>query len=111
MTYQPDNLGQQLFDSRMKAHDVLQEHLKQIITIASATLALTVSFLKDVIGSEGERVHWVATLPISWVCLGVSIAGSVWAIAVLVNNLDWAAQPQQVQRPSGPTTIDRSYAA
>src|SRR5438105_2400683 len=99
MPYQRDSLGEQLFDARMKAHDVLQEHLKQIITIASATLALTVSFLKDVVGSEGERASWVLALPISWGCLGASIACSIWAIVVLVNNLDWAAKPQQVRTP------------
>lgn len=115
MAFQPDNLGQQLFDARMKAHDVLQEHLKQIITIASATLALTVSFLKDVVGSEGERASWVFALPVSWACLGASIACSIWAIAVLVNNLDWAKKPYPARDPTDPAggtvTLDRSYAA
>lgn len=113
MVYKPDNLGSQLFDARMKAHDVLQEHLKQVITIASATLALTVSFLKDVVGSEGERATWAKALPLSWICLGASIAFAIWAIAVLVNNLDWPTQSEQAKPPSGgePITIDRSYAA
>jgi hypothetical protein len=112
-TFQPDVLGSQLFQARIKAHDVLQEHLKQIITIASATLALTVAFLKDVIGSEGERAIVVWTLPLSWVCLGASIALSIITISILVNSLDWAAIPEEeTEGPDKtPVMVDRSYAA
>jgi len=81
-------IDQQLFDARLKANDVVQEHLKQIITIASATLALTVSFLKDVVGAAGAEARWPKLLPISWVALGVSILAAVIGIATLVNNLD-----------------------
>jgi hypothetical protein len=55
----PEFLPKQLFDSRIKANDVLQEHLKQIITVASATLVLTVSFIKDVIGSSGAAALYL----------------------------------------------------
>lgn len=87
--YQRDTLGQQLFQARMKAHDVLQEHLKQIILIASGTLTLTVSFLGNVIGVEGEKSQCAWMLPISWGFLGTSITLSIVTIAILVNTLDW----------------------
>jgi hypothetical protein len=90
--YQPDVLGSQLFQARIKAHDVLQEHLKQIITIASATLALTVTFLKDIVGIRGAKAIWGWLLPGSWIALGFSIAIAIWTISILVNNLDWARE-------------------
>lgn len=82
----------QIFQARIKAHDVVQEHLKQIVTVASATLALTVTFLKDILGNIGDKLQWSLLLPSSWVCLGVSILVSVLSLAVLVNNLDSAGK-------------------
>lgn len=109
--YQPDSIGSQLFQARIKAHELLQEHLKQIIAIASATLALTVAFLKDVIGSEAERAVVVWAMPLSWGCLGASIALSIITIAILVNNLDWAAKPKETEVPDqGLELTDESYA-
>jgi len=81
-------ITQQLFDARIKANEIVEEHLKQIITIASGTLALTVSFLKDVVGPSGAKSACSPLLPISWVTLGFSIVFAVICIALLVNNLD-----------------------
>jgi len=87
---QNDILPSQLFQARMKSHDVIQEHLKQIITVGSATLVLTVSFLKDIIGAKGSFVAWGFLLPFSWVILGIGILVGVIGISLLVNNLDKA---------------------
>jgi hypothetical protein len=72
----------------MKANDLLQEHLKQIITVASATLVLTVSFIKDVIGSSGTAALYGWLLPVSWITLAASIPCAIISIAILVNHLD-----------------------
>src|SRR5688572_21929888 len=85
----PDRLflpSSQLFQARIKAHDVIQEHLKQIATIASATLALTITFLKDVLGAVPDKLAWPQLLAWSWICLGLSIVLAVFSIVVLVNN-------------------------
>jgi len=82
----------QLFQARIKANDVVQEHLKQIITVASAALALTVTFLKDVLGNVADKLEWSGLLPTSWVCLGLCILMAVLSLAFLVNNLDSAGQ-------------------
>lgn len=80
----------QLFQARIKANDVVQEHLKQIVTVASAALALTVTFLKDVLGSVADELQWSWLLPLSWLFLGASILLAVVSLALLVNNLDSA---------------------
>lgn len=84
----PDPLGQQLFQARLKANDFVQEHLKTIVTIASGTLVLTVSFVKDVVGPGGAAGHAAWLLALCWAALGVAVFCGTFALAVLVNNLD-----------------------
>jgi hypothetical protein len=81
-------ITQQLFDARMKANDIVQEHLKQLITVAAGTLALTVSFLKDVLGPSGARFSAPQLIPTCWLALGVSILFAIVCIAALIGNLD-----------------------
>ena len=45
-----------------KANDVSIEALKQILTLASATLALTITFLKDIIGNKQPSALWLLIL-------------------------------------------------
>jgi hypothetical protein len=59
-----------------------------IITMASGTLALTLSFLNDVVGASGAKSADPWLLPTSWVALGVSILGAVICMAIPVNNFD-----------------------
>jgi hypothetical protein len=89
----------------LKAHDVLQEHLKQIITVASATLVLTVSFLKDLIGPAGTSAQQGWLLPVSWIALAISIPCAIISIAILVNQLD---RPNAAMGRSG---YQKSFAA
>jgi hypothetical protein len=98
-------IDQQLFDARIKANDIVQEHLKQIITIASATLALTVSFVKDVVGTSGAQVEHAGLLRLSWATLGLAILGAVVCMATLINNLD------SPDRSIGRTGYSRAFAA
>jgi hypothetical protein len=84
----PNPLNDQLFQARLKANDFVQEHLKTIVTIASGTLVLTVSFVKDVVaGSPAtERLPWL--LAVSWAALGLAVFCGTFGLAVLVNKLD-----------------------
>src|ERR1700739_2903678 len=81
-------LNDQLFEARLKANDFVQEHLKTIVTIASGTLVLTVSFVKDVVGGSTatERLPWL--LAVSWAALGIAVFCGTFGLAVLVDNLD-----------------------
>ncbi|WP_224032458.1 hypothetical protein [Paraburkholderia caribensis] len=74
----------------MKAHDVLLEHLKQTVTIASATLALTIGFIKDILGPATGTLHAETLLKISWGALGTAILLAIYVLATLVNHLDSA---------------------
>ena len=104
-THNGDQLiPQQLFDARIKANEIVQEHLKQIIMIASGTLVLTVSFLKDIVGSSGPKSADPRLLPTSWVALGFAIFFAVICLATLVNNLD---VPDQTAR----TGLSRAFTA
>jgi hypothetical protein len=101
----PEFLPKQLFDSRMKANDVLQEHLKQIITVSSATLVLTISFFKDVIGASGKAALYGWLLPVCWIALAVSLLCAIVTIAILVNHLD------RPDRTTGVSGYEKSFAA
>lgn len=80
----------QLFQARLKANDVAQEHLKQIITVSSATLVLTVTFVKDIVGTNATAVVYPWLMWGSWILLAISILSAIVTIALLVNNLDIA---------------------
>lgn len=80
----------QLFTARMKAHDVLLEHLKQTITVASATLALTIGFIKDVVGSANGTLRYESLVGASWLLLGASILAAILLLATQINYLDSA---------------------
>jgi hypothetical protein len=84
----PNLLGDQLFQARLKANDFVQEHLKTIVTVASGTLVLTVSFVKDVVGASGDAEHVAWLLAFSWCTLGASVFCGTFGLATLVNNLD-----------------------
>jgi outer membrane protein OmpA-like peptidoglycan-associated protein len=87
----PDILASpQLFQARIKANDVLQEHLKQIIAVASASLVLTITFLKELYVGSNAELCFTGLLPLSWLSLGASVVFSVLTIALMVNNLDRA---------------------
>jgi hypothetical protein len=103
---QPDIIPKQLFDARLKSNEILQEHLKQLITVASAALALTVTFLKDVVGPSGGDPRASAWLQWCWYLLAAAIGTAIFTIAALVNNLDNEKVPSG--SPPGP---NKSFAA
>lgn len=63
-----------------KANEYAVESLKQIITLASAILALTTTFLKDVLGDGRQQATCKWLVPVGWILLLVSIPSSWSAI-------------------------------
>ncbi|MCW3096408.1 MAG: hypothetical protein JWL77_2026 [Chthonomonadaceae bacterium] len=59
-----------------KANDYALEALKQIVTLASAILALTITFIKDILGDQRDQALLPFLVPVAWLLLGASI---VWA--------------------------------
>jgi hypothetical protein len=88
MATPPNPLSDQLFQARLKANAFVQEHLKTMVTVASGTLVLTVSFVKDVVSASEGEAHLPKLLALSWGALGLAIFCGTFALAVLVNNLD-----------------------
>src|SRR5437588_3712489 len=63
-----------------KANEYAIESLKQILTLASAVLALTITFLKDVLGDARDQAVGIWIVPVGWVLLLFSIIISWVAI-------------------------------
>ncbi len=77
--------SEQLFRARLKANDFVVEYLKQLVTLSSGTLVLTITFLKDVLKLD---VMAGFLLQLSWGAFFGCILASVFAIANTTRNLD-----------------------
>ncbi len=77
--------SQQLFQARLKANDFVVEYLKQLITLSSGTLVLTVTFFKDVLGL---RASAGPLLQVAWIAFALCVVMSVLAIGQTTRNLD-----------------------
>jgi hypothetical protein len=60
-------------NAAIKANDLAVEGLKQLLTIAGALLALTITFIKDFLGAEASRAQWFFLVPLAWLFLALSI--------------------------------------
>lgn len=57
---------------------------KQLITLSTAILALTITFTKDILGVKGKPIH---LLLISWIFYLVSIFFGIWSLMALTGTL------------------------
>lgn len=76
-----------------KAFDFAQEATKQLITLATGVIALTITFLKDVIHTDGSA----GFLQAAWVLYLVSIVFGVLTLLNLTGNLE---RPGEGRTPS-----------
>jgi hypothetical protein len=56
----------QVADTKIKANELAIEALKQLLTLASAALALTIAFIKDALGTDRSRASYIFLVPLSW---------------------------------------------
>jgi hypothetical protein len=70
-----------------KANEYAVDSLKQILTLAGAILALTVTFLKDVLGETRDSVTGWFIVPVAWVFLIVSLVFAWLAIVEAADKL------------------------
>ena len=80
--------SEQLFQARLKANDFVVEFLKQLITLASGTLVLTITFIKDILGPHASDAVWGWLVPLAWISFALCIVMSVWSIGRATKNLD-----------------------
>jgi hypothetical protein len=67
---------------------------KQLITLATGILALSITFIKDVLKSNGQRVTW--PLETAWVAYLLSICFGIWTMmAITGSTFDAIAKPTE----------------
>jgi hypothetical protein len=76
-----------------KAFDFAADLTKQLITLSTAIITLTVTFSKDIVGNAPARDHW--WLLISWVAFIISILFGILTLMGLTGNLDPTASKQK----------------
>lgn len=79
-------LNSKNMDNKEKAFDFAAESTKQLITLSTAIIALTVTFSKDVIGAINPVAKHL--LSFSWVAFILSIVFGVWTMLSLTGTLD-----------------------
>ena len=73
-------------DSQEKAFDFAQELCKQLITLATGLIALTITFWKDIIGTDPVKAAWLAYY--SWYALLASAFFGIWMLMALTGILE-----------------------
>lgn len=74
-------------NSAEKANEYAVEALKQIITLSSAILALTITFIKDALGDARSQAIATFLVPLSWSFLVVSLWFAWVAIAEVAKTI------------------------
>ena len=62
---------------------------KQIITLSTGVITLTVTFLEKIVqptGGTSRHVPW--TLSVSWICYGLAVAFAVWTLMAITGSLN-----------------------
>lgn len=73
-------------DSQEKAFDFAQELCKQLITLSTGLIGLTITFWKDVIGAGPAKAPWLAYC--SWYALLASTFFGIWMLMALTGILE-----------------------
>lgn len=62
---------------KQKANEMAVDALKQVLTLASAILALTITFIKDLLGGVHDAPKWTWMVPVAWGLL-VLVIWTAW---------------------------------
>ncbi|HXK39880.1 MAG TPA: hypothetical protein VJ837_03530 [Candidatus Paceibacterota bacterium] len=75
-----------------KSFDFAADLVKQLITLSTGVIALTITFAKDIVGSVGssngadsESILW---LTLAWIGFSLSIVFGIWALMALTGTLE-----------------------
>ena len=69
-----------------KAFDFAQESTKQILTLSTAILTLTITFQRDIVGPAAAGDRWILT--VAWIAYLVSIGFGLATLLNLAGNLE-----------------------
>jgi len=74
-------------DNQIKAFEFAQEVTKQVITLSTGVLSLSVTFMKDII-PENEFTHGLKSLlAASWIVFSIAILFGILALMAMTGNL------------------------
>ena len=82
-------IGMEIQKHKEKAFDAALDMVKQLITIASSIIVLSITFLKDVLNVEHPQTsetHW--SLYVSWITMLLSIILGMLAHGAITGTLD-----------------------
>src|SRR5215831_5809002 len=89
-----------------KANDYAVDSLKQIMTLSSAVLALTITFIKDVLGDARSQAIWIWLVPSGWLWLIMSILFAWFGIVAAADQAGGSSTAiyvfQADKRPNNP---------
>lgn len=80
----------ELDTARGKAFDFAQETTKQLLTLATAIFALTLTFAKAIVDDDRGAEAVVEWLYVAWALYLVSVAAGVVTLMMLAGNLERA---------------------
>jgi len=83
-----------------KGNDYAIEALKQLLTLSTVVLALTITFLKDVIGEARSQAQVAWLVPLAWACFLIAI----WVAWVAIGH---AARAMASGEVTGYAFVDR----
>jgi uncharacterized membrane protein len=84
-------------DRTNKSFEFLQDATKQLITLATAILTFTITFLKDFASSSGSPARIVLTT--SWACLVISAIAGLFVLLNMTGVLTKESKPD-IYKPS-----------
>ena len=80
-------------DDRAKASfDFAKESTKQIITLATGIIALTITFQKDILSTGQIPAEAKLYAPLSWLFFLLSVIFGLWTLLALAGTLDPRSQ-------------------
>lgn len=95
ITHSPDDRA----DNSRKAFDMADAWAKHIATLATGTLVLSATFLKDVLPNDAN-VEWSGLLYSAWTLLVVSTVLGLVVLGALMSGLSRADQKLDIYAPS-----------
>jgi hypothetical protein len=81
-------------DNREKAFDFALSTTKQVVSLSTGVLALTITFLNDIVSGVGETALFLLTL--SWLLFLISVVAGVLTMMSLTGNLSKSEKNDQL---------------
>lgn len=78
------------------------ETTKQVITLSTGVITLTVTFIEKIVEPQtGMTRHVPGTLKVGWICFGLAIVFAVWTLMAITGSMN-ALDRQARQLPLNP---------